>query len=93
MTCARQVVFVGYGLAGEAAAIFEKNLGCIPVWSLYYDQLVMQHVVGQLNFALNILLEVYVGVAMHKRCLISNQCWDPRSRSESKLRQLLDRLK
>jgi hypothetical protein len=63
------------------------------VRSLYYDQLVIQHVVGQLNFALDILLEVTVSAAMHKRCLISNRCWDPRSGSKNKLRRVLDKLK
>ncbi len=93
MMCARQVVLVSYRLAREAAAVFEKNVGRIPMRSLYYDQLVIQHVVGQLNFALNILHEVTVSAAMHKCCLISNRCWDPRSGSESKLRQVLDKLK
>jgi hypothetical protein len=73
--------------------VFEKNVGRIPVRSLYYDHLVIQHVVGQLNFALDILLEVTVSTAMHKHCLISNRCWDPRSGNKSKFRQVLDKLK
>jgi hypothetical protein len=93
MMCARQGVLVGYGLASEATAVFEKNLGRIPVRSLYYHQLVIQPMVGQLNFALDILLEVMVSAAMHKRCLISNRCWDPRSGSKNKLRRVLDNLK
>ncbi len=86
-------MLVGYGLARKATTVLEKNLGRIPVRSLYYDQLVIQHVVGQLNFALDILLEVTVSAAMHKRCLISNRCWDPRSGSKNKLRWVLDKLK
>jgi len=93
MTCARQAVLVGYRLVRKAAAVFEKNVGCIPMRSLYYDHLVIQHMVGQLNFALYILLEVTVSAAMHKRCLISNRSWDPRLGSESKLRRVLDKLK
>jgi len=93
MTCARQAVLATYGLYREAAALFEKNLGRIPVASFFYDDLVLVHVSSQLNWALDILLETYVGQLIHKFCANSKECWDPVSGSRDKYDRLLDRLK
>jgi hypothetical protein len=93
MTCARQAVLAAYGLHREAAAIFEKNLGRIPVCSFFYDDLVLVHVASQLNWALDILLELYVSQLIHKFCANSKECWDPNSGSRDKFVRLVDRLK
>ena len=91
MTCARQAVLASYGLYDEAASLFLKNVGRIPIFSLFYDELVIDHLASQLNHTLDILFEMYVGRAMHKFC--SRSCWDPESSSMDKYEQLLRELK
>ncbi len=59
--------------------------------SLFYDELVIQHAVSQLNFALDILLKKFTSLAMHKHCLVSGPCWD--NRSSKKFWDILDKLK
>jgi hypothetical protein len=91
MAAARQVVLAGYGQARKAAALFEKYLGHVPVQSLFYDDLVIQHAASQLNFSCDILLKAYASLATHKCCLVSGHCWD--NGSSKKFRHVLDKLK
>jgi hypothetical protein len=93
MAAARHAVLVAYGLYSEAAAVFVRSLGRIPVCSLYYDELVIDHMLSQLNHALDILLEMYVSVLMHKFCDPDRNCWDPDSNSSTKLERILGQLK
>jgi hypothetical protein len=93
MAAARHAVLVAYGLYSEAAAVFVRMLGRIPVCSLYYDELVIDHMLSQLNHALDILLEMYVSVLMHKFCDPDRNCWDPDSNSSTKLERILGQLK
>jgi hypothetical protein len=93
MTCARQAVLAAYGLHGEAAVLFEKNLVCIPMCSYFYDNLVLVHAASHLNWALNILLEMYVRQIIHKFCANSKEGWDPHSGSRDKYQRVLDQLK
>jgi hypothetical protein len=68
MAVAWHEVLVAYGLHREAADLFVKNLGRIPSSSHLYDQLVLVHVWSQLCLSLDLLLEMYVSLAMHKFC-------------------------
>ena len=91
LASARQAVLVLYGLNQEAGAHFAKNVGRIPTCSHYYDDLLLWHLYSELHLALDVLLEMYVTLAMHKRCPREGECWDCGGRD--KLRQTLDRLK
>jgi len=93
MAVARHEVLVAYGLHREAADLFVKNLGRIPSSSYLYDELVLVHVWSQLQLALDVLLEMYVSLAMHKFCQAANECWDSDAGNRDLLAQTLARLK
>ena len=75
MAVARHEVLVAYGLHREASDLFVKNLGRVPSSSHLYDQLVLSHVWSQLCLSLDLLLETYVSLAMHKFCQAARECW------------------
>jgi hypothetical protein len=93
MTAARHAVMAAYKLHEEAAFLFARNVGRISTCSLYYDDLVLTHISSQLEYAVDMLLEMYTTMAMHKRCAVVQVCWDPKRTTRQRLLTLLDRLR
>jgi hypothetical protein len=67
-------------------------LGRVPSSSHLYDQLVLSHVWLQLCLSLDLLLEMYVSLAMHKFCQAARECWDTGNNNRDLLEQTLARL-
>jgi hypothetical protein len=76
MICARQVILAAYGLHQDEATLFAKNVGRLTPSTYLFEELVLVHIASQLNHLLNQLLEMYMGLAMHKCCSRSDNCWD-----------------
>jgi hypothetical protein len=68
-------------------------VGRLATCSLYYDDLVLTHISLQLEHALDILLEMYTTMAMHKCWAVIQACWDPKGEMRKMLQHLLEWLK